>query len=66
MEHIVLIHFTSVLEEVNTFWYLCDYAFNLNILKGLSYVDDKSQYNYIVQIPDGTYLSLLDLFFFQF
>lgn len=42
MEHTVLIHFTSVIEEVNRFGYLYDSAFNLNILKGLSYVDDKS------------------------
>lgn len=42
MERIILIHFTSVLEVVNKFGYLCDYAFNLHILKGFSYVDDKS------------------------
>lgn len=53
------------LEVVNTFGYFCVYTFNLNILKSLSYADDKSWYNYIVQIPDGTYLSLLDFLFLE-
>lgn len=43
MEHLFFyFHLTSLLEVVNTFGYLCVYAFNLNILKSLSYVDDKS------------------------
>lgn len=42
MEHIFYFHLTSLPKVVNTFGYLCVYAFNLNILKSLSYVDDKS------------------------
>lgn len=35
-------HLTLLLEVFNTFGYLYVYTFNSNILKSLSYVDDKS------------------------